>query len=131
MNRIDRMKKRSIVLLGWLVVLLVACGDAGAGDPAETVEKYFEAKVAADVEGLRQVLCSEMEANLEREVRTFEGVQGVHLEGMVCTQEGTSSTVRCEGSIVALYGTEETEFPLTAYQVVQEDGEWKWCGEAE
>ena len=125
------MMKRTIILLVGLLLLLVACGDAGAGDPAETVERYFEAKVAADAEGLRQVLCSEMEANLEREVRTFEGVQGVHLEEMVCTQEGTSSTVRCEGSIVALYGTEETEFPLGAYRVVQEDGEWKWCGEAE
>jgi hypothetical protein len=49
---------------------------------------------------------------------------------MACVFEEATSTVRCDGTIVALYGTEETEFPLTAYRVVQEDGEWRWCGEA-
>jgi hypothetical protein len=110
-------------------LLTVACG-GGGGDPAETVENYLQAKVEGDGDTLRGLLCSEMESALERETRSFESVSGVTIEGMACTFEESSSTVRCEGTIVALYGTEETEFPLTNYRVVQEDGEWRWCGEA-
>lgn len=114
-----------------VMVLAAACGsDAGAGDPAQTVERYLQAKVESDAETLSGLLCSEMEAVLEREIRTFDSVSGVRLDGMSCAQDGESTTVRCTGRILATYGAEETEFPLVAYRVVQEDGEWKWCGEA-
>jgi len=113
-----------------LFLLFVACGDAGAGDPAETVEKYMQAKVDRDIEGIRSLLCSEMEQFLERESNTFATVSGASIEDMVCTDEGDGEVVRCTGNIVALYGTEEQYFPLVAYRTVQEAGEWKWCGEA-
>lgn len=121
------------MLLGLSLLLVVAfaaaCGgNAGAGDPAQTVERYLQAKVESDADTISALLCSEMEAMLERETRTFDSVSGVRLDGMSCTQDG-DATVRCTGRILATYGTEETEFPLVAYRVVQEDGEWKWCGE--
>ncbi len=121
-----RMKQFALILL--LAGLLVACGEAS--DPADTVEQYIQAKVEGDPEQIRALLCSEMEAVLEREIHTFESVSGVTIEDMTCQQEGDSDVVRCQGKIVALYGTEETEFPLVSYRVVEEDGVWKWCGEA-
>jgi hypothetical protein len=123
------MFKRYLLLLMPLLVL-AACAVGEARDPAKTVEKYVQAKVNGDAKTLRSLLCSKMEANLEREALTFSSVTGVRLEGMACERQGTSDTVRCKGKIVALYGAQQTEFPLTAYRVVQEDGEWKWCGEA-
>lgn len=119
-----------VILLFSLVILMVACDEAGAGDPAETVEKYMQAKVEGDVNGIRALLCSEMEQFLERESNTFATVVGASIEDMECTPEGEGEVVRCTGKIVALYGTEEQEFPLVAYRTVQEAGEWKWCGEA-
>lgn len=113
-----------------LIIILAACASGGTGDPAQTVEKYLSAKVEGDTAALQTLLCSAMEGDLERESKTFESVSDVNIEGMVCEREGESDTVRCSGKIVALYGAEETEFPLTSYRVVQEDGEWKWCGEA-
>jgi len=110
-----------------LILLLAACG--GGGDPAQTVEDYLQAKVTGDADTIRALLCAEMEASLEREIQTFATVSGVELEGMACTYDEAGGRVSCDGRIVALYGTEETEFPLTNYRVVQEDGEWKWCGE--
>ena len=121
---------RVLLILLPLALLLVACGGSGAGDPAETVEKYMQAKVDGDADSIRALLCSEMESVLERESRTFESVSGVTIEGMDCQQDGDSNVVRCQGKIVALYGAEETEFPLVSYRVVEEDGEWRWCGEA-
>ncbi len=71
-----------------------------------------------------------MEADLERETHTFDSVTGVTIENMSCQRQIDSQVVSCQGEIVALYGNEETVFPLVSYRVTQEDGEWKWCGEA-
>lgn len=120
---------KTVLFLILLVLALAACA-GGEGDPAETVETYLQAKVDGDRETIQANLCSEMEAVLEGESRTFESVSGVELDGMACQRVGDSDVVSCDGRIVALYGAEETEFPLVSYRVVQEDGQWKWCGEA-
>lgn len=122
--------KRTLYLLILLPLFVIACSSAAGSDPAQTVEAYMQAKADADADTIRQLLCAEMEGVFERESRTFDSVSGVHIEGMSCQQVGESDVVACEGTIVALYGTEETEFPLASYRVVEEDGEWKWCGEA-
>jgi hypothetical protein len=122
------MKKLLVITL--IIFVLSACSSAGAGDPSATVERYLQAKADSNDNVIGQLLCSEMEAVRERESRTFESVSGVHIEGMSCKQVGDSQVVSCQGKIVATYGTEDTEFPLASYRVVEEDGEWKWCGEA-
>jgi hypothetical protein len=122
---------RNLIGLFLLVILLtVACSSSSGTDPAQTVEKYLQAKADADADTIGQLLCSKMENVLERESRTFESVSGVHIEDMSCLQVGDSQVVTCQGTIIATYGTEDTEFPLASYRVVEEDGEWKWCGEA-
>jgi hypothetical protein len=122
------MRRFVVVLMGlWLIT---ACAAAGSSDPAATVETYLQAKIDGDAETVRRLLCSEMESVWEREVGTFASVTGVQAEGMVCTNAGDDK-VSCQGKIVAVYGTEETEFPLVNYRVVEEDGEWKWCGETQ
>lgn len=121
--------KRTIGLLLLISILTIACTSSAGSDPAQTVEAYLQAKADADADTIRQLLCSEMESVFERESRTFESVTGVHIEGMACQQVGDTPVVTCEGTILATYGTEETEFPLATYRVVQEDGEWRWCGE--
>ena len=72
-----------------------------------------------------------MEASIEIEALTFKGIEGVEIKEMSCQQRNSSDVVECTGRITALYGSEVNEFPLTNYKVVQEDNEWKWCGEAE
>lgn len=124
--------KKATIFLFFFVLFLAACGggNAGGGDPAQTVEKYLQAKVDGDADTIRGLLCADMEQFLERESHTFDSVQDVHIEGMSC-EAGDNGRVTCTGAIKALYGTEETEFPLTNYKVVREDGEWKWCGETQ
>lgn len=127
------MKRIVIVALLSLIVLLAACGGGetpGTSDPARVVERYLTAKVGRDADTVRALLCSAMEADLERETRTFDSVSDARIEGLACEAAG-GDIVRCDGRIVASYGTEETEFALSSYRVVEEDGEWKWCGEGE
>lgn len=120
------------------VSAVAACGggDDGAADPAaRAVESYLTAKVAGDEDAIRAGLCSEMEAVLERELRTFESVADARIEGLSCAADDPAAaspqTVRCAGQIVATYGTEDTTFPLAAYRAVEEDGVWRWCGETQ
>jgi len=120
---------RTSTLILLLILATYACS-SGGGDPADIVEKYLTAKVNRDAGTVASLLCSEMEANLEREVHTFDTVTGVTIENMDCQRDAGADTVTCQGKIVANYGTEKQEFPLGKYRVVQEDGEWKWCGEA-
>ncbi len=114
-----------------LILLLTACSTTGgAGDPADTVAKYLTAKVSGDADTVRALLCSDMESVADREVASFSTVTDAHIEDMKCTRDGDTDVVSCTGQIVAVYGTENTNFPLSSYKVVQEDGEWKWCGES-
>lgn len=132
------------ILLGAMLGLsltLIACSSGtgseanGTDRPARAVENYLDAKVRGDGDDVRAGLCADMEANLERESRAFESVSNVTIENMSCASDDPAAAVEtivhCSGEIVALYGTEETGFPLTSYLAVNEDGEWKWCGESE
>jgi hypothetical protein len=127
-------KWKTLLLMVIIVVLLAACG-GGDGAPAaaddaaaRAVEAYLTAKVKVDQDGVRQLLCSEKEKDAETEATTFLGVTDPKLEGLKCTSLGDNK-VKCDGKITAQYGAETNEFPLVTYRVVQEDGEWKWCGE--
>jgi hypothetical protein len=120
------------MILGSLVLTACAGGTPGSapgGDAAaKAVEAYLTAKVKVDQEGVRRLLCSDKEKDAETEATTFLGVTEPKIEGMKCASIGDNK-VKCEGKITAQYGAETNEFPLVTYRVVQEDGEWKWCGE--
>ena len=120
-----------ITLLVGLALVVTACDSGGpsAEDAVKTVESYLQAKIASDKDGIAANICSDMEANIEQESHTFETVSDAKLQDVSCEFDGESA-VNCTGMIVATYGTEDTEFPLRNYSVVEEDGEWKWCGEA-
>jgi hypothetical protein len=131
------MLKKLLLTLILASFVLTACGGGGASsgtpvvsgdDAAKAVEAYLTAKVKVDQEGVRQLLCSEKEKDFQTEATTFLGVDQPQLVGMKCASIGENK-VKCEGKITAQYGTEKNEFPLVTYRVVQEDGEWKWCGE--
>jgi len=120
---------KKLSLLTICLLMLAACGGATTGgDPATMVEKYLQAKITGDEQTLRSLLCASMEKDLQQEATTFLGTSGVKLEGVACKADGADK-VTCAGRIVADYGQEKNEFPLTTYTVTQEDGEWKYCGE--
>lgn len=119
-----------LILLLTLTAVATACTSNNNSDPATAVQIYLQAKVDGDETTIRSLLCADMEQLAEREIHTFDAVQDVSLENMACTDAG-NGRVTCTGSIKALYGSEQTEFTLTNYRVVEEDGEWKWCGETQ
>jgi hypothetical protein len=103
---------------------------AGNAAAAKMIEKYLQAKITGDEQTIRSLLCSAMEKDLQQEATTFLGTSGVKFDGMSCAADGADK-VTCQGKIVADYGQEKNEFPLGTYSVVQEDGEWKYCGETQ
>jgi hypothetical protein len=115
-----------------LVPLLAACGGAptgNGGDAAASVERYLTAMVNSERDTMAGLLCAELEAQLDMEAQRFATVSGVRLEAPGCTFDSATALVTCTGEIIATYGAADTNFPLASYRVVQEDGEWKYCGE--
>jgi hypothetical protein len=124
------MKQAWILIAVLLVVALAACSGGGAGsDPAAVVQQYLTAKIAGDRDAMAPLICSELEATLDMEAASFSAVKA-QIEGMDCSFDGEANTVPCAGEIKAEYGLETRAFPLSTYRVVQEDGAWRWCGEA-
>ena len=124
------MIKRYLLLIVVFVFVLSAC-DTVAGDAAPVVEQYLQAKVAADADGIGALLCSELERSLPIEISSYASADAT-IQNMVCTQTSStdnSAIVSCEGEIVVDYGNETPSFELATYRVLQEDGEWRWCGE--
>lgn len=117
-----------ICIVFFMLMLVTLAGCAGGGDPAEIVERYIQAKVEGNRDALQGLICAAMEQDLDREAASFSGVEA-RLEGVDCTYNEDASTVTCSGEIVATYGGEDRSFALSTYNVVQEGGEWKWCGE--
>ena len=108
---------------------LAGCKGQDRNNPQAVVEDYLQAKISLDSDTIQMLLCSEMETYLERETHTFETVNDARMDGLSCTWDELQSIVRCQGKIVASYGAEQTEFPLESYRVVEENSQWKWCGE--
>ncbi|MFN8531647.1 MAG: hypothetical protein U0670_23835 [Anaerolineae bacterium] len=123
----------AVLMVGVLMIAAACTGTSGgnsSGDPAAAaVLSYLQAKVANNRDGVRDLLCSTMEDQLDREALSFSGVNA-QLENASCTTDSGGTTVTCTGQISAVYGTESRSFPLSRYNVVQEDGQWRWCGEA-
>ena len=116
-----------------LLVLILAGCDSSSDDPAKVIMQYLEARIASDVDALRELSCAAWESQAIREADSFRG-RNAELQGVTCavaSQDGDEAVIECEGHIVATYQGEQNTFPVGNYRVVQEDGAWKMCGESE
>jgi len=121
---------RRFLLTIFASLILTACAQ---GDAAEVVEKYLEAKVASDADQLVSLSCKDWEAQAQLDAAPFESVDA-EIQDMSCKADGESgeyTLVKCEGKIVVAYRGESREFNLneSTYRAIEEDGEWKMCGE--
>ena len=112
-----------------LLILIVSCSTS-FDDPSDTVERYLQAKVAGDAQTIRLLICAEMESLWAREANSFKIAGGAEIQELSCQSRATGGIVDCQGYIVANYGGEERKFPLGAFRVTYEGGEWRWCGES-
>ena len=119
---------RLIFLICSLVIILAACDAAGDTPEAITLQ-YLQARVDSDAAALGEYTCAEQEAQIPMQVASFQG-RNARLENVSCSFDD-DTTVACDGQIIATYQGEENEFAVGNYAVVQEDGEWKVCGETE
>jgi len=121
------MTARILILIA-LAVALVACS-SNTTSPESVVEAYLEAKVSADADTVADLICSDLESEVENEVASFSSVEA-RIDNLACAPNDDNTVVACEGTIVGTYGTDERTFPLMSYNVVEEDGQWRWCGVA-
>lgn len=127
------MRRYSLSLLVLLLVglLLSACAEEGSATGA--VEDYIKAKVASDADKLADLACNAWDAQAVLDAQSFESVKA-EAEDLSCSEDGTDgdyTLVTCTGQIVAEYDGETRTQDLggTTYRAIEEDGEWKMCGE--
>jgi hypothetical protein len=125
------MRKPILLTMLFCLLFLSACGNNTPSVDAagQAVQQYFQAKVAGDLPKVKTLLCKEKEAEAEIEAMSFIDLKAKLIDA-VCKKNDNADTVTCTGSIEAEYNSGPTSFPLVTYRVVQEDGAWKWCGEA-
>lgn len=115
-----------------IISLLILAGCASNDNPAQVVEAYFQAIIADETERLADLTCAAYEAQAMTLASSFRNT-GAELEDISCQQAGTDgdyNIVQCQGKIVVQYQAELREFPLSRYRIIQEDGDWRMCGEA-
>jgi len=121
---------RIVGILTFLSLAITACAQQGSAE--EAIEAYLNALVSKDVIRAVDESCLEWEEGAHAEASSFEAVI-VRLDGLACSPVGVSgdqTLVDCEGKIVANYGGEDQDIPLSGrtYLAVIEDREWKMCG---
>jgi hypothetical protein len=126
------------LLFGLLLtsLLMAACGGdstspttSGGDEAGAMVQQHLQARLDSDEARLRELTCAAQESTIPVQASSFRGREG-KLNDVTCTSAGTG-TVSCTGSIDVTYDGEVRQIPIPNSVVIQEDGVWKWCGEAE
>lgn len=123
--------KKILFLLFSVMLLLAGC--ATEADPADTIINYLEARLDSDVDRLRELSCADWESQVGMQAASFQSIDA-SLEDVSCQTNGTQdemTVVECTGKIVYDYDGERNERELGNFLVIQENGDWKMCGEAE
>lgn len=120
------------LLLLLSVLLLAACTSTNSDEPAKAVEAYWQALVAQDSARLSSLSCKDYEAEALNTLESFKSVSTT-LNDLACTTDSksdSSAAVKCSGTIVASYGTENLTINLAdrSYSAVKEGGAWLMCG---
>lgn len=114
-----------------LAMMLFACADDG--DPTETVTEFLEKRVAGDANALGQLACADWEGEAPLQAESFASLDAAFTD-LTCENDGESgdyTLVRCQGEIEITYTGEQRQQAIEiVYQTIQEDGEWRVCGEA-
>lgn len=126
-------KRLLLMLLAAAAVSLALAGCSGAKTGAVgAVQAYYQAILSQNATQLKAVTCPSFQATAQTELDSFQGVK-MALEGFSCKetgQQGDSTLVKCDGKIVATYGSDKMDFPLAdrVHQVQNQGGTWKVCG---
>ncbi len=131
MRAMRKISKTIAAALG-LSTALAACGGAPAGDPAQRIEAYLQARVKGEVERMIALSCAAWEPNARLEATSIRG-RSPSLDALACrtdATEGNTAFVACSGKIITNYDGERREFDLAErqFKAIQEGGEWRMCG---
>jgi hypothetical protein len=131
------MSRWYLVLALGLVFVLAGCGSKKSG-AVQAVENYYQAITNRNEDLFVNSTCADWEEKGRVEYDSFQGVTST-LQDFSCKESGNggggtaggdATLVTCTGKIVASYGNEKMDFPLSdrVHKVIKEAGDWRVCG---
>lgn len=124
---------RLICFVITVIVAALLLGGCSQSNPADTMAAYLQALVEGDADTLIGLACADWEQQARVQAFSFRDLDA-RIDGLSCQQSGQAgefTLVRCAGEIVITYAGEVQNRPLGTYRLIQENDEWKMCGEAE
>jgi hypothetical protein len=125
---------RRALILCTLLLLLILTGCAKKATAPQAIENYLKAKVSGNEDKLVSLSCKDWEAQAALDVVPFQSVEA-KIDNLSCKksgQDGSYTLVTCEGTLVIQYRGENPRSQSlsgTTSRALQEDGDWKMCGE--
>ncbi|MDX2162478.1 MAG: hypothetical protein SF162_14220 [bacterium] len=112
-------------------------GSAQAVDsesPEGVVYQYLEARTRASAADMQALSCSAWDTQAVTQSQSFRAMNAT-LQDVSCSvsaaeSSGDQAVVVCEGVIRTAYSGQTRDWPIKDYALVQEDGVWRICGEA-
>lgn len=126
------MKKFILASLFVLTLAIFLSGCSQSSGAVQAVDSYYKAILSQNADQLKAVTCADFQEQAQVELDSFQGVK-MELQGYSCKEngkDGEATLVKCDGKIVATYGSDSMDFPLSdrVHQVVNDGGNWKVCG---
>ena len=101
-------------------------------NPAGVVLAFLNARVDSNASIIRGLSCAAWRSRAAALADSFRSMEA-SLNGVACYQDGSDSDysyVSCTGNIVTVYNGETRQWSISRYRLVEENGDWKVCGEA-
>lgn len=101
--------------------------------PEAVVYRYLEARTRTNSADMQALSCAKWDSQALVQSQSFRAMnaQLQNVSCMASTPEGDAVTVSCEGVIRTVYNGQTRDWAISGYSLVQEEGEWRICGEAD
>ncbi|GEM_PF-1791154 len=101
-----------------------------AGTPEDVVYRYLEARTRSSSADMQDLSCAAWDLQAMIQSQSFRAMNA-ELKNVNCLANTTTDTaqVSCEGVIQTTYNGQNREWALRGFELTQEEGEWRICGE--
>lgn len=104
---------------------------AAEGSPEDVVYRYLDARTRSSSPDMQELSCGTWKPQALIQSQSFRAMNAElqHVSCAISDATADATTVTCEGMIRTTYNGQTREWPLSGFELIQEEGAWRICGE--